>query len=179
MAYKYRTGQRDFFLLGPQNEVAETQYGLGTGQVFFPNVSTCTVICLHLSDNSLLGCHLSIKDSADTVEAIFAKMNDERGARTITTLFLVGVLHQRPGTRDDVGSYWVDERRYAWPGKIGTINQIFGRPAPTPVPGFRQDIGDDRHYLVRMAGTTPLWFTKPQATALGAGQWQALTLRPL
>jgi hypothetical protein len=147
--------------------------------MFFPNVSTCTTVCLQLSDNSLLGCHLSIKDSAATVDAIFAKMNSERGARAITELFLVGVLHQRPKTRDDVGSYWVDEQRYAWPAKLATINQIFGRTASTPVPGYKQNIDDDRHYLVRMAGTAPLWFTKPQSTALAAGQWQALTLRNL
>lgn len=168
MAYKYRRNRDDFFLMGPEDEIRETQYGKGPkGHLCFPGVSSCTTLALLLADGALLGAHFAKADSLDDVTAILARLDAGRAGRAVIKLYLVGALKAD-------GTGFVSDLDYRWPRQLATFNRTFGRAERDPILGFDQGKKADLHYRALRAGDMLLWFKKPNAGALDVGAWESL-----
>jgi hypothetical protein len=109
---RYSESKREFTTLGcggPVNVISEDEYGYPqNGTLVYPNVNSCTTITVMLDNNEVFGTHLTVASPTSLVETILNKINDSRGARSVTQLHVVGVLKAS-------GSGWKSSAEYFRP----------------------------------------------------------------
>ncbi len=168
VGYRYRRSRQDFYLFGSANEIRETEYGYTTNgnHILYPGISTCTAVTLILDDGSAAGMHLAKTDQAGDVAAIVAALNNHRGARNVTAMYAVGVLHYRSADG------WMGQAQYGWPALLSTFNTDFGRASGDAVLGHKQAMETNYDYKVIISNGAGIWFSRQHNTE----SWNALAL---
>ena len=82
------------------SEIFEANIGADPNNLYFPGVSSCTVLVMLLSDDSLIGAHFDKGLTAFNIYFMLGGMADLKAARTVTKMVMLGnfTWAGKPGT---------------------------------------------------------------------------------
>lgn len=119
MGMKYNNGKAQWLsTFAGADVVAEMEMASNATALYFPRVSSCTVVVVR-GANGVVGCHLTIADSAELAERLFAQVAAEAGM--ISRMYFLGHL-------TTTGGGWGSEERFKWPRMAETVQDIMDAP---------------------------------------------------
>jgi hypothetical protein len=125
--------------------ITEADIGADPDNLYFPGVSSCTILVMLLSDDSLIGAHLDKDLTSFNIYFMLGGLSELKAARTVRKMAMLGnfTWAGKPGT-------YTTKPEFSAQRDKATFSEAFDYTGP--VLTYDQGMFANKHYRVQAAG---------------------------